>query len=268
MRFRKVALNGRLLRHQITQHPFKKETKMKLSTYYALTTTLTVFCMVAQADARNQGNNQAPCHQNANQNPYPTPYANPYAPNPYTANPYGVGGAFGGLAQPYFANPALLGRQLNVVPKAKATSPSTPETAVGRLHLLPSVETKEAPTQAPVVEPAPTKTADSTASTSEDNGTISESLKSLVGTWMAVSRHGDGELSTIELQLDKSGWAKLTVPGTDGKPSTIKRRVEFEDQELKLKGTDGALALGKLIEFNDRQLVLDRAGGQVTFVRP
>jgi hypothetical protein len=238
---------------------------MKLSTY-ALTTTLTVFCMVAQADAGNQGNKQAQCHQNANQNPYQTPYANPYAPNPYAAYPYGVGGPFAGSAQAYLANPALLGRQLNVVPKAKATSPSTPETAVGRLHLLPSVETKT-PTP-PVVEPAPTKTADSTTSTSEDNGTISESLKSLVGTWMAVSRHGDGELSTIELQLDKSGWAKLTVPGPDGKPSTIKRRVEFEDQELKLKSAEGALALGKLIEFNDRQLVLDRAGGQVTFVRP
>ncbi len=89
-----------------------------------------------------------------------------------------------------------------------------------------------------------------------------------MGTWKAVGRYGDGELSTIELQLDKSGWAKLTVPGADGKPSTITRHVDFAGQELKLTGSDGALALGKLVEFNDRQLVLDRADGQVTFVRP
>jgi len=97
---------------------------------------------------------------------------------------------------------------------------------------------------------------------------IDPALKGLVGTWMAVARHGDGELTTVELQLDDRGWAKLTVPGADGKPSSIKRRVELDEKELKLTGPDANMSLGKLIEFNSRQMVLASAEGQMTFVRP
>ena len=82
-----------------------------------------------------------------------------------------------------------------------------------------------------------------------------------------VARRGDGELTTIELQLDNRGWAELTVPGADGKPTTIKRRAQLDDKELKLKGPEEDLLLGKLIDSTSRQLVLERAGGQVTFVR-
>ena len=85
---------------------------------------------------------------------------------------------------------------------------------------------------------------------------------------MAVSRQGNGELSTVELQLDDNGWAKLTIPGADGKPSTTTRKVEFENSELKLTGAEADVMLGKLVEFNARQMVLERSGGQVTFVRP
>ena len=102
----------------------------------------------------------------------------------------------------------------------------------------------------------------------EDTEAIDEALKGLVGTWKAVARQGDGELTTVELQLDNRGWAKLTVPAADGTKSTIKRRVEFENQELKLTGPDAELLLGKLVSSNSRQMVLERAGGEVTFVRP
>jgi hypothetical protein len=75
-------------------------------------------------------------------------------------------------------------------------------------------------------------------------------------------------LTTVELRLDDRGWAELTVPGADGKPSTIKRRAELKGDELKLTGPDAELLLGQLIDVNSRQMVLARAGGQVTFVRP
>ena len=97
---------------------------------------------------------------------------------------------------------------------------------------------------------------------------IDPALKGLVGTWLAVARHGDGELTTVELKLDDRGWAQLTVPGADGKPSTMKRRVELEDEELKLTGPDAEVTLGKLIDVTSRQMVLARADGQITFVRP
>jgi hypothetical protein len=98
--------------------------------------------------------------------------------------------------------------------------------------------------------------------------TVSDALQGLVGTWKAVARRGDGELTTVELRLDDRGWAELTVPGADGKPSTIKRRAELKGDELKLTGPDAELLLGQLIDVNSRQMVLARSGGQVTFVRP
>jgi len=103
---------------------------------------------------------------------------------------------------------------------------------------------------------------------SEEDAALSEALRGLVGTWKAVARHGDGELTTVELQLDDRGWAKFTVPDSDGKPSTVERRVELENDELKLTGPDTELTLGKLIESNRRQMVLARADGRITFVRP
>jgi hypothetical protein len=114
---------------------------------------------------------------------------------------------------------------------------------------------------------APTAT-ESTTSTGSDDATISDALKGLAGTWKAVARRGDGELTTVELRLDDRGWAELTVPDAEGKPSTIKRRAELDGQNLKLSGPDAELLLGQLIEVNSRQMVLARAGGQVTFVRP
>jgi hypothetical protein len=97
---------------------------------------------------------------------------------------------------------------------------------------------------------------------------VDEKIAGIVGTWKAVARQGDGELTTIQLHLDNRGWAELTVPGSDGKPTTTKSRVNFENEELKLTdGTDKVVSLGKLVDFNSRQMVLERAEGQVTFVR-
>lgn len=131
----------------------------------------------------------------------------------------------------------------------KSATPPAPEKAV---DLTAATTPVTPPTPAPVPEPSK----------------IADAIKGLVGNWMAVSRQSNGELSTVELQLDDNGWAKLTVPGPDGKASTTTRKVEFENSELKLTGADADVMLGKLVEFNARQMVLERSGGQVTFVRP
>jgi hypothetical protein len=96
---------------------------------------------------------------------------------------------------------------------------------------------------------------------------LDERIAKLVGIWKAVARHGNGELTTVELHLDNRGWAELTVPGNDGKPNKTKSRVDFENDELKLKGDDKVVSLGKLVESTSRQMVLERAEGRVTFVR-
>lgn len=166
------------------------------------------------------------------------------------------------------------------VPQARISVISTSETSApaGRLQLAPA--TNEDKAAKPETKPADTvaeneknsadlnKSLDSLGDSKEGTSKIAHALKGLVGSWMAVSRQGDGELSTVELLLNDNGWAKLTVPGADGSPSTTTRKVEFENNEIKLTGGDADVLLGKLVEFNSRQMVLERSGGQVTFVRP
>jgi hypothetical protein len=147
---------------------------------------------------------------------------------------------------------------------AKSTAP------VARLKVVENGSTQaDAVAKASdATNPVEKSNVETTPSPDSDSSTLSDALKGLTGTWKAVARRGDGELTTVELRLDDRGWAELTVPGADGKPSTIKRRAELKGDELKLTGPDAELLLGQLIDVNSRQMVFARAGGQVTFVRP
>jgi hypothetical protein len=168
--------------------------------------------------------------------------------------------AAAGVASPAAAAPAAPQARIRVVDPSEANSDSNKTAAAtnsGGVRIrvvsddLPSDATSE---PKPVIADA-------------EPETIDEGLKELVGNWTAVARVGDNELTTVELQLDDRGWATLTLPGKDGKKSTIKRRVELENDELQLKGPNSKTLLGKLVSFNSRQMVLEKAGGQVTFVR-
>jgi len=255
------------------------------------TTLFSVLILVAASVAATASAHACGTNRNVN-GPYNSspadPYAMPYPPtnlNSPAVSPFGA-------ANPAAVNfaPSSPQSRLTVVPSTLSTAVSSAPTVttantenVGTLHVVPDTDTTTVPKTSPTVDPALTKPIEATVSTKaapkvdataaapkEDDSKIADELKGLVGTWMAVARHGDGELTTVELQLDSKGWAKLTVPGTSGTPSTITRRVELneENKELKLTSPEGALALGKLVEFNSRQFVLDRDGGQVTFVRP
>jgi hypothetical protein len=115
---------------------------------------------------------------------------------------------------------------------------------------------------------ADAKAAVAAADTPPEIAAVDPELAKLAGTWRAVARQGDGELTTVELQLDNRGWAKFTVPAGDGKPTTIKQRAEMNGEELKLTGFGMNLPLGQLLEVNDRQMVLALSEGTLTFVRP
>ncbi|MEX2169135.1 MAG: hypothetical protein WD851_07480 [Pirellulales bacterium] len=145
---------------------------------------------------------------------------------------------------------------------------SAPLAAPAGLSAAPSARISLV-TAKPRVEPESAAAAtDTDPAAPEEEANIDPALAGLVGTWSAVSRYGDGELTTVELQFDDRGWAELTVPAADGKRSTIKRRASLEDNELKLSGPDEqTLSLGKLIELDSRQLILERTGRQITFVR-
>jgi hypothetical protein len=214
-----------------------------------------------------------------------SPYNSQFPPSSFNSSV--APGSLFGVTNPAAVNfaPSAPQSRLTVVPSTPTISASTGTAAstanAATLHVIPDTDATATPKTGPKVDPALTKPVKATASTKdtseadefavelkEDDSKIADELKGLVGTWKAVARHGDGELTTIELQLDSKGWAKLTVPSANGEPSTITRRVELKDKELKLTSPEGALALGKLVEFNSRQLVLDRDGGQVTFVRP
>lgn len=251
---------------------------MKSTILHSLTAAVAFFGLCATVEAA--------CATGGKNSNYPSPYG--------TANTGAVGPVTSNLASPF--TPSAPQARLTVVPTADAPA--------GRLQVAPAIEAnstakaaiRDVPA-AEIAEPAPATDedlADITPATEEEladitpkdeadlattlasidgsgDGSaskIAESLKGLVGTWLAVSREGDGELSTVELKLDDNGWATLKVPGADGKSSTTTRKVEFDNNELKLTGGDADVILGKLVEFDSRQLVLERSGGQVTFVRP
>jgi len=228
---------------------------MKSTILRVVTTGAATLGLCMPASACNQGGGVNRTYPTNN---FPSQYTSPYG-GPVSQN----------LVKPAVAvTPATPS-----VPTARLTVVSdTTSTPTGNLKVTSPVKTDEIPVTKPSVDSKP---ADLTASTTPappvatpEPSKIADAIKGLVGTWLAVSRQSNGELSTVELQLDDNGWAKLTVPGSDGKSSTTTRKVEFENSELKLTGADADVMLGKLVEFNARQMVLERSGGQVTFVRP
>jgi hypothetical protein len=198
-------------------------------------------------------------------------------PYPYEqANPYGTAG--GGL---YNSNQHLGGYPsvgpLNTSGYPSIAPQAAPTASVARSARITVVSANESPSPrtisklpaaklSVVADDAPTAPI-AVEVAAEEPTAIDSQIAGLVGTWKAVARQSDGELTTVELHLDNRGWAELTVPGSDGKPSTTKSRVNLENEELKLKGSDKVVSLGKLVEFNARQMVLERAEGQMTFVR-
>lgn len=252
---------------------------MKSTILCALISTAACFGLFARADACGpSGSQPVTCHTSPySPSPYPYP---PTASSPFTQ----AGPVNSNLSSPVTpfrpVNSNLSSPVTSSVPKSHLTVlPTTSNDAAGNVPVaapVPSAtirqvfntETVDITKTTPKIDAEATKAADVTAAAKVESSKIADAIKGLVGTWMAVARH-NGELTTVELQLDDRGWAKLTVPGADGKPSTTTRKVEFENDELKLTGSGAAdLSLGKLVEFDSRQMVLDRAGGQVTFVRP
>jgi len=242
---------------------------MKTTLIKVLTSSVTSLALCATAAACGPGGGGGGGYR-----PNPYPYSNNVYPSQYSAANRGL---TTNKIAPVTVKPqqvATTAATVPAVPQARITTVSD-SAPVGRLQIAPAVDTTakttvatkpeeiSASTKAAIEEKLAALKTDGESSTS-----ISEALKGLTGTWMAVSRQGDGELSTVELQLDDHGWAKLTVPGSDGKSSTTTRKAELENNELKLTGGDADIMLGKLVEFNSRQMVLERSGSQVTFVRP
>lgn len=250
---------------------------MTHSTRLALTSTASFFalCVTAAACGPGGGSRPNPYVQPRYSSPYQTPYATTTSPvSPLLTQQ---------LQKP--VTPAVPKAHISVV--STETTSGASNSPVGRIQLAsattePKTKAEEVAKPEAKVEPKtgdlaktpaaegadPAKMLEGLMPSKDETSKIADSLKSLVGPWMAVSRQGDGELSTVELLLNDNGWAKLTVPGADGKPSTSTRKIEFENNELKLTGGDADVLLGKLVEFDSRQMVLERQGGQVTFVRP
>ncbi len=89
-----------------------------------------------------------------------------------------------------------------------------------------------------------------------------------MGTWRAIARGRDGELATVDLLFDKGGWATLTLSDTNDQRSNVQQRVAIQGDQLKLGDAGGNQSLGSLVEVTDRQMVIERDGGTITFVRP
>lgn len=211
------------------------------------------------------------CHNN-NGGGYPGgggyPNGQPY-PQYLPVDPYGNGGQYGnGVADPYYAPqppvaniaPAIVTTPA-VTPAQVAVAAATPAQPAAKITVVAA-----APTTAVA---ATTKPAANTGSLRivADEPELDARIAQLAGAWKAVARRGAGELTTIELVLDNRGSAELTLPGADGQPATTKSRANFQNEELRLTGTGRVVSLGKLVDLNDRQMVLQLTEGTMTFVR-
>ena len=200
-------------------------------TVFAAASSLAV-TSIAQAACQNGGNNQQNFQQPAGfgqQSQFGQAPAGQFFPQAARPNQ-----APAAAAPQFAAAPAGPKARITVV---SAGSPSAvvaskaPTSRITVVTATPKVETKVATVETPKVEAPkaelkeePVVVAETKAPSEpkEELAAIEPALKDLVGDWSAVARRNDGELTTVELKLDDRGWAKLTVPGTDGKPSTVK----------------------------------------------
>ena len=242
---------------------------MKTAIYCSVFTLVSLWSLTVfgQGTCHNNGAGGGECNNGGQGYPYDP--ADPYGaggqtypgyPNQFPTT-YPMGGQYG--AAPYSnASPEIAAAIAAAAAAPKGpTAKITVIAANSSASALASLKSSAAKLTIIADEPKSTEIATS------EPAAIDEKIASLVGTLKAVARQGDGELTTVELHLDNRGWAELTVPGSDGKPSTTKSRVNLENEELKLTDADKVVSLGKLVDFNARQMVLERAEGQVTFVR-
>ena len=234
---------------------------MKASIHFSAFTIITLWSLTTfgQASCHNDGgipNNNGPGYINDPAGPYGSPGVDVLGTSQSPAAPVAS------------TNPLDTSRVSSLAARSTSTTPAARITVVAANELPNTRVTSKIPTATLtiVTDNAVAKT-NSDESEAEKPTAIDAKIAKLVGVWKAVARRSNGELTTVELHLDNRGWAELTVPGSDGKPSTSKSRVELENDELKLKGSDKVVSLGKLMEFNSRQMVLERAEGRVTFVR-
>jgi hypothetical protein len=109
---------------------------------------------------------------------------------------------------------------------ASVAADKTPRAAVARPKPVVKSQTVAADTlKGDDVE----KLLDALSSVKDDSSKTLDSIKSVKGDSMAVSRQGDVDLSTVELQMDDNSWVKLTIPGADDKSSTMTRKEKLKD---------------------------------------
>ncbi len=246
---------------------------MKTAIYCSVLTLVSLWSLTSFGQGSCHNNNGGG-YPNGGDQGYPYNPADPYgnggstypgypnqAPNTYPAgSQYGAGPYSN--ATPQIAAAIAAAAAAPKGPTARITVVSANSSAPALASLKSSSAKLTIVADEPIAEPKPIEVA-----VTEPAPVINEKIAGLVGTWKAVARQGDGELTTVELHLDNRGWAELTVPGSDGKPSTTKSRVNLENEELMLTAADKVVSLGKLVDFNTRQMVLERAEGRMTFVR-
>jgi hypothetical protein len=257
---------------------------MKTSTLKALTSSAAFFALCASAVACNDSGSATYPGYPIQPPATAAPFLGPTSTAPVTTlNPAAAGARAAALRSTTAKlKPTATGR-VSVISSTSSDTSSTSGVPSARVRVVPAGGTNSKPastahvtvvsTTDTVAPPKPAadtlaKSLDTLDTVKDDSSKLPDAIKGLAGDWMAVAQQGEGELSTVELQMDDHGWAKLTIPGADGKPSTTTRKVELKDDQLTLTNKSGSVSLGKLVSADSRQMVLERETGLVTFVRP
>ena len=100
------------------------------------------------------------------------------------------------------------------------------------------------------------------------DGAVPEELRAILGLWESKSTDAEGQVSSIELNLQETGDATLTVQAAGISPVSVTRKFAVNDGLFTLGDGEGKLTLGKVVSADADQVVLDAAAGRLTLTRP
>ncbi|MGH7127675.1 MAG: hypothetical protein ACREIV_03840, partial [Planctomycetaceae bacterium] len=97
---------------------------------------------------------------------------------------------------------------------------------------------------------------------------VNPELLPIMGLWETVTVDETGRENTLRVNLEPTGDATVTVDAAGIGPVTLKRKFAVQDGNFNLIDGQDVLTLGKVVSANKDQVVMERDGAQLTFVRP
>lgn len=96
---------------------------------------------------------------------------------------------------------------------------------------------------------------------------LDPALLPLVGDWEAEIAGPNAAPQRILLSIRANGMASISIPTSGQGSTTLSRRMVFQDGMLSLEDGGQSMSLGRLMQADANQLILERSSGRLNFAR-